>query len=341
MAITNGQVADADEILNALAHLFHNQAQLIYSDAITESTLLNTDYSVFTTDTMTETGMSYSADSDFYFGPTGQDSGDLTAIDEFADASIDTTIWTTSSVAPPSGNASVSEASGVLNFSVNNCPNGQSGSATCGLNGSGTKALTDYNNNVRIQWSNLSKTGTGSGPITAYIKVNATTVLSHTTQGATTYTFDIIKIGSYIYYRLGAAGFTRMAAVDAADTFSMVLNVSCTSNVYNTVDWDIDWVRTENFSTSPVASIVSLVNTSASTITNTSMTWNGGTTGGGTLTASISANNGVNFETITKNTIHRFTNTGTQLFVKFDWAADTTSHFTSPTAYAVMYNYYS
>ena len=56
-----------------------------------------------------------------------------------------------------------------------------------------------------------------------------------------------------------------------------------------------------------------------------------------TLTVSISAD-GTNYETVTDATIHRFTNTGTNLYVKFEIDRVDTAAVDKISEYAILYN---
>lgn len=58
-----------------------------------------------------------------------------------------------------------------------------------------------------------------------------------------------------------------------------------------------------------------------------------------TLTVSISAD-GTNYETVTSTNIHRFTNTGTNLYIKFEIARVDTAAADKITEYAIKYNFY-
>ena len=53
----------------------------------------------------------------------------------------------------------------------------------------------------------------------------------------------------------------------------------------------------------------------------------------------LSADNGSNYESATDATIHRFTNTGTQIKSKFTWDGDATGVF-SLNSHAFVYNLY-
>jgi len=86
--------------------------------------------------------------------------------------------------------------------------------------------------------------------------------------------------------------------------------------------------------------------TSGSTITNAILVANT-VANGGTIQWALSADNGANFENVTPNQIHRFTNTGTQLIVKGTFTEsstinEVTSHNWTPeiSEFGVIYNWY-
>jgi hypothetical protein len=77
--------------------------------------------------------------------------------------------------------------------------------------------------------------------------------------------------------------------------------------------------------------------TSLPTITDCIPTWNSLIDSENTLTVSISAD-GTNYEEVTDSTIHRFTNTGTNLYIKFEIDRVDTAAVDKISEYAVLMN---
>jgi len=77
--------------------------------------------------------------------------------------------------------------------------------------------------------------------------------------------------------------------------------------------------------------------TGLDTINNVIATWNSSIDINNTLTVSISAD-GINYEEVTDANIHKFTNTGTNLYVKFEINRVNTNAVDKISEYAIWYN---
>ena len=94
-----------------------------------------------------------------------------------------------------------------------------------------------------------------------------------------------------------------------------------------------------NKQTTESLDFISSTTTSGSTITNAILVIDEDLGTSTTINYFLSADNGANYEAVTPNQIHRFTNTGTQLKVKATLNS-TTTKVAILNHYAVKYNFY-
>ena len=364
MAIENGNVADADEVLNAFGLLFKNMAQPFF----------DRDYEGWQGGLPTvskfkylaaKSGDNYKAEYDsssstVYVGNAVFDNTYFyaaTTVDDCNDSSIDTSVWSYGS----SGLGSVSETTtlkidsgdgsgGGSAYAIANQTNATDLKATItevivGINylsgystggtGSCSIYLTDGSNNVLLfqMKNNGTETNSGSG----YIRV----ISNPSTNKVRVYSIGISGGG-------GGTVPTNGSEIDCSSLGSnwwmkFTVGTSYARNRINIYNF------AEITGAANSKDYISYATTSSSTITN-AITIVNTTLNGGLATYYLSANNGTNWESVTDSQIHRFTNTGTQLKVKITLTEPSTVVYPSTTGtdtnapllkeYAVIYNWY-
>jgi len=328
MAIKNGQLADADEVMNALGKIFHNQAQIAYEQLYegytskpntTNPDFDNASFDAFMGDTMTATDMFYDSTDDLYVGPLldNEADADFTTIDECNDSSINATIWT------QVGDGSFSEDTSKLIVT------GAGGTADYVRTAQDLVSTYSAYIRVRVQCPS-SNTNTGNVWIGG-----VTTNIFTIPKDDTWYTVDILYLGNVVYvYDSSSATWVRKGT-DSEHKISIGNGGSAGDKTY------IDWIRYWNFGTDTFSATPQLVQTTAttasSTVTNLILTYN--YTNVEPSTVQVSADNGVNFENVTKSQIHRPTNTGTQLKTKYIWSG-TSSDVFALTSQGIIWNLY-
>ena len=111
----------------------------------------------------------------------------------------------------------------------------------------------------------------------------------------------------------------------------------CAETTFTTYDFGtIPAMTLIDYSTTATSS-VTFATTSLPTITNCLSTWNISIDSENTLAVTISAD-ATNYETVTNATLHRFTNTGTNLYVKFNITRVDTAASDKISEYAIFYN---
>jgi len=241
-------------------------------------------------------------------------------VDDFGDETIDTNIWST---AAAGGTAAVSETGGDLVLYV---ADGNPSTATAiadETNATDYKTLgKDSSIYLKIDWTTTgtslssseasiyisdgtnhyevwekqysSAGGTGSTYVRIRIDNSAETATAYSTDGTDKADVDISG-GANWYIRFGAtqSNNTGVAAMTFnIDTYAHNINDGANEETYQS----------------------GLLETASSTITNAILTLNEALKGSNVFY--LSADNGVNFEVVTLNQIHNFTNTGTQLKLK-------------------------
>lgn len=318
--LKNGEVADVDEVLNnCIGTPFKNQAQLIFNAAyigfnskLNVATgvpnLKNVKYDVFSTDTATTKTNMYYDDTDEQY---------LTL--DFLDQSADTT-------ASDDGAGSFSDIDNAFDENPD------------------TYARAVYSVSPFTSVSNttyLGKTWAVARTI-KYIKFKVKVSGGSTSQSQT------IKVQSYN----GSTWDDEETYTDGTIDYTLEANYYLNKSCYGI---RIEIASTSNRSGSGSISAVHdyyLINysigttgngtlifqtTSLPTIKDCMATWNSLIDSDNTLTVSISAD-GTNYEEVTDATIHRFTNTGTNLYIKFEIDRVDTEAIDKISEYAIIYN---
>ena len=333
MAIINGQLANADEVLNAMASNFVDNAQLLFNaDYIGFDSRLNNDgvpqmknveYDAFTSDSASTTNFFYNATDDLYQIALIED---LKVLDNFDDASIDTNIWNTYTTG--SGDPAVTETDGYIEIFT-------SDSGAEAALASDNDIFTTYGNYIKIEmeasYSDAYNTafqlitGSASSPGTKVSIVNLS-------EGDT---LELYKVSSTeVKYRKNDGDWTSK---DVSTLASMKFYMEQDTNSNADARTRINWIRygDENFTSTLTAGS----STSSATITNAILVLNNDMPAAAVYY--LSADNGSNYEAVTPNEIHRFTNTGTQPKIKVEYTQDIDElpegHITE---YAVKYNLY-
>jgi hypothetical protein len=318
MTLKNGSLADADEVLNnCIGTPFKNQAQLLYNSAyigfnsklnVTGApNLKNIKYDVFNSDTATtKTGWYY-------------DIGNKLYVPSIIDmASEDTTHDPDSFVNP------------------NNAFDGNSVTmatkTVAGQPALGKTFSSKYVGGVVVR-AGGSVYWIGSG--TKYVGGSA---VLQTYNGSTWTTVEVITSG-------GASGIGPSSPVSLPVTTKYIgINQEIQGirvffrNDGTTGNFNFDAVvYLLQYGNAPTTNELIFQTTSLPTITDCIATWNASIDPDNTLTVSISAD-GTNYEEVTDATIHRFTDTGTNLFIKFEIDRVNTSAIDKISEYAILYN---
>lgn len=317
MSIESGNNADADEVMNAIGSNFADNAQLLWSaDLIGFNSLLNGDGDISPLrvfyDTLQNTTKIDTANSDVVDFPVYG----ANVSDDFEDSSIDSNIWSTSIT----GTGAVGETGGKLRFTWSGTSPGSAQATADQVNS------IDFNQQCTIftRWEGAisgapAKTFAiritdGSTTITLKSKSDAFSVedirieVDPTGNEAIVYTNDINAVA-------GGSTIDLTSLSDGA-TWSINLFLNQTGSLGSAASMTMQVHFLRYLLNSIVAKdLVSEATTSSSTITNAILTTSTDTTFG-SIDCFLSADNGANYEAVTVNEIHRFTNTGTQLKLK-------------------------
>lgn len=322
MAITSGDAASANEVMNAMGQLFVNQAQLIYSDDTSEDDLMNTFYSEHESDDMTAVNMIYDASDDVYLGPYFASDAEYDTIDEFNDSSVDATIWTSAT----SGGTITESASEIRLF---NAADTGTFSASVTLEGSGSVNLTDdYSEAIRVQTNSVTNAeATAAGAHSAFIQIDGSVSgtmkpyhffepTNTPTSNDTAHTVDVIRVGNTAY---GFVDGVFVVSGSIVGNMTVKIGYTVTGGTVSG-DFKLDWIRYYDFSSPTNASVEqTTADTASATVTNATLTAN--ILGDTNVQYALSADDGANFENATEAEIHRFTDTGTELKTKFTWSS--------------------
>jgi len=315
--IISGQNASADEVMNSFGSNFADNAQLLFNaDLLGFDPLLNGDgiispLRVFY-DTLQDTAKIDTGNSDVVDFPIFG----ANVSDDFEDSSIDSNIWSTST----SGTGAVSETGGKLRFTWSGTNTGSAQATADQVNS------IDFNQQCTIftRWE-----GAVSGaPVDTFaIRI---------TDGSTTLTlksFSATFSVEDIRIEIDPTGNEAIVFTDDINGAGSSSTIDITS-LSDGATWSIDLFLNQTGSLGSSASmtmqvhflryllnsivakdLVSSATTSSSTITNAILTSSDDTTNG-SIDYFLSADNGSNYEAVTPNEIHRFSNTGTQLKLK-------------------------
>jgi len=306
----NGDIwyaGDVTAVLNSMGLILKDYAQTIFNadydgwDARLDGTgapdFVNVDYDTFQTDTAdTQTNISYNSTSDFYY--TNYPDGSFTTLDEFNDSSINTGIWDTA----VTGTASIAEAGTVITLAIG----GGAGTATLTTD---NDIFNTYANNIRINMATIALGGTQQLQL-----YDGSTTVVLATAFASSDLIDVSKIdSSNVKVRINGGAWSNKDISSLAGTIKLRFSISHSSPA----SFQVDWIRYSSDSITATL-ITDVAATASSTITNAILVVNNLDNVSGGADYYLSADNGANFEAVTLNQIHNFTNTGNQLKVKVE-----------------------
>jgi hypothetical protein len=403
MAIKNGDLIDADSVINNLVGTtFKSNAQLLYNSALIGfnsklnvatgvPNLKNVKYDAMLTDTASsKIGIDYDSsdklyktltlsdlqyyvvvDASAFSGTTGISAGVMrvgagrwlifdpaaaTNAQELERAKVHQILWSTGVMAQFTSVTAirVSDSNDVgfrgfkAVFTVPNNGSTQSGSST------GTFGTTS--GNVVSSWSNLScSSGFGSNSTSISWEVPAATTLNSVSLGSGSQSGSSNEIGLDLqadektnpagcrcsYANNGSAnnsgGGTAIIFTKGTLSFSNSGTMTHSLTDYYTTYSVPDTTQADAIATEVGNATLIFQTSSLPTITDCIATWNSTIDSDNTLTVSISAD-GTNYEEVTDATIHRFTDTGTNLYIKFVITRVDTAAVDKISEYAINYN---
>lgn len=313
MAIRNGDLADADSLLNNVvgtqfrnfSNLLYNSAYIGFNSKLNVATgvpnLKNIKYDVFNSDTaMTKTGWLYDGTNKYYIpdisdeasGDTTHNPNSLSDPENAFDGNAATySTGSNGALGKTFGAKTVVMAKVIANVTISTTSGTQQ-------NGSGSLVLEKYDGST---WSTIATLASAS----------STTIVNGSPLSIS-YSGYIVVNESMQGIRVNMNG-SGGGLTSATRLYSLEYGVYAETNslIFQT--------------------------TSLPTITDCIPTWNASIDGDNTLTVSISAD-GTNYEEVTDATIHRFTNTGTNLYIKFEIDRVDTSAVDKISEYAILYN---
>jgi hypothetical protein len=381
MTIENGQIANADEVMNAFGMVFKNQSQLLFNSAyIGFDSKLNVDtgipelknikYDIMTSDSATtKTNFTYDASKDLYY-IDGSSDGTLifqtTGLDTITDCiatinySLDDTF---STYTTQCDFTSATLPSGWVEVEGNH----------------GTATWDSANDEEDISIANNSHYGMKSASLVYDTEIqygtiksafrNIVATLPNALQGST---YRTEMQGSLNW----GSNYIRIRQQKSHHTLSNVFIEDSEGGSYDTSSTSMPtqvWFKISKTRNGRIITQYSLTGDSDyTTLTNSltgasttyskptmtyalgsptglsdptpegsasiyNFTINSTSSGENPLTVSISAD-GTNYETVTDATIHRFTNTGTNLYIKFEIDRVDTSAIDKISEYAIIYN---
>jgi hypothetical protein len=307
MTIKDGELASADEVLNLTGTVFKNQAQLLYNAArIGFNSNLNCVTGIPATknlkyDCMLTDTASTKTNFDYY------STGDYYFPSTATNSGASDTLYNPDSASNPT-----------YAFDMNAST---SATKTASISGSALSLGTTFSAKyVGMVYVNASVTVNSASGRTCYIALK-------TYNGSTWSTVSTLVTGG------SSASFNGMYPLNAS---VQGIAVEMDGSADTTVDFNATWTDI-TYGPSAATSTLIFQTTSLPTITDCIATWNSSIDSQNTLTVSISAD-GTNYEEVTDATIHRFTNTGTNLYVKFVIARTDTTAIDKISEYAVLYN---
>jgi len=332
--------------LDAIGMIFKNQSQLLYNSALIglDSNLYEDFKNLYYDEDLSD---AISDGADFAKAPFVPRS----LIDEHDDSSVDTDLWTPTS----SNGGSVTENTSYLDVDYQSSGENTSGNATATLNG--TSAPEVGNGTLIIKGSYRSASFSSDDSAYARIQIydgsGTVNIFSSSASGASD-----TNIGDFTYrFNINKDNKTANRTSDLTDTDDTSIDLS---PLNNTQTWYLRYsvggthgsypssasayLRinvTSKIDPEDSADFVIGTHTASETINDGILVENGiDDNNGATKTVSVSVDNGSNFESVTPNEIHRFTNTGTQARFKFTLNAsnDTYPYITDVKHMAFLYN---
>jgi len=292
----------ADEVMNAMGRILKNQSEIIF-DADLKGFETTTDFTNFYYDTLQDTTNLDSASDilDYpFFGAK--------VLDDFEDGTIDSNIWT---------NSGWTEANGYVQAS---------------LTSAGTSTLTadqvnsiDVNQECTILAKCFFRRGSGGASIRMNIEdesSNTASIILHTGSDGVDIYFDarleIDPTSNEIRYFTNFAGSgtssdTDISSLQEGDKWT--ISLALYSDGSTTKSARFYFIRyLENAATE--SDLILEAEDVGETITNAFVMANYDAPSGTSIDFYLSADGGSNYEQVTENEIHRFTDTGTDLKVK-------------------------
>jgi len=323
MSIKNGNLPNADEVMNSLGKIFKNQAQLIFNaDLIGLDSDLDAEYENMIRDILSDNDDIDSTNSDILDVPVfGAE-----VMDNFEDGSVDANIW--------SSTGTVSESGGFLKLT-------NASTATADQ----VNAI-DFNQDCTI-FTKMRLTGTTTNR-SIYIRLidesahNVVLAVFGTTVEATNYyriEIDPTANEAYVYNNSFNGTSPPSATIDISsltdgDKWHIYLTTDSGDGSGTGYYWFMRYLENAAIT----SDFVSTATTASETITDAMLVVNKTIGGTSSATYYLSADNGANYEAVTLNEIHRFTNTGTQLKVKISMLNDASDYVYELKHYAVWYN---
>lgn len=334
MVINSGSTASADEVMNMTGLIFKNYSNLLYNSSLIgfnsslDQEFTNQVFDTLASYTYIDQTNSYIRDSPV-FGAT--------IMDDFNDDSINATIWTTG--------GGVTESSGRLNC--------QSNAGTAAIATANGASAQNFNvaGTILITASRYANDSGGSGA-SCYISlvdehghtVNIKTINANTTEGTANYRFNVSPSTNNVQQFTddinGDGTGTAVDITSLADGDKWHLKFYTVSSAGGDSSairpFFVRYLR----NAAVTKDFISTMTTASATITNAILVANSTIGTGATATYYLSADNGVNYEEVTLNKIHRFTNTGTQLILKVSLTNTTTDKVYQLNHWAIIYNLY-
>ena len=188
-----------------------------------------------------------------------------------------------------------------------------------------------------------SKLGHGAGP-SYYHNITGVNqswnCIEATTIHNTTDTAGIMY-GSNNVYAAASGNYVKCTFVYPSGETCTCVKTTTTGTSFQYVSDEMTFSATAPDTASyPLATSYCITNmqTAIATVTNAILTANTDAHSGTTITYSMSANNGTNYESVTQNQVHRFTNTGTQMLGKIQFVRTDLSEKDCLSESAILYN---
>lgn len=349
MPIKSGEVIESAEVLGAFGFTIAMAAQAVFNADYEgwnaamgdgQGLPIQTNMKYVAAKSGTNWTAEYDSSNTTMFTPDPDGTANIyyaaTIVDEFDDASVDSNIWTSSTT----GTSTITESSGSLT-----CASSQSGGTAGTATATADQAnATDYkaataDSEVLMNCAFGSSTsGTASSDARLEITDTSSAVILLRMQSVNGSTPG--NPGGYVRMVFDKSGQEVHVYVDGVEDGSSPFDLSSLSNYYIRM---VAGASTSGGGDTASASMGStflrevvgdgnskvfqtLATTHGSTITNAILVSNTDSSNlnGGSVSYKISADNGANFEAVTLNEIHNFTNTGTQLIIQLTFTEDTT-----------------
>lgn len=338
MTIGSGSAAEADEVMNVFGKVFKNQANLLWNASlIGYDTALIEDFLNLQQDDLDDNSKIDTTNSDIDDSPVFP----AAVMDNHDDSSIDGTIWTIVNTASENTEVMTVSSSGIQTSTAT-----ADGASSLDLNSDGLVFF--------VKWKSYNMTSSSSGgDSTVSITIvddsaNSVEIAKVTISGTTS--TGTVSVGTY-RININTGGNTLGRSTDITSTADTGVDIS---SLVDGDTWHIKILASTSFggttSNTKISferyidgsaesdNFISSTTTASDTITNAILVVSDDD-GAGSITYSLSADNGANYEAVTPNQIHRFTNTGTQLKMKATMVS-TTSDMPILWHHATMYNFY-